>query len=114
MSDAGSRSLFKYMSGMNGINEELGRQRGMEDKKERLLSGAECESISHVLWDCPAYMRRRTALYRSTRWTLKIYSYRRFDALDSVGKVSFILRNVLWEENLLRALGFVKEFWEEC
>ena len=39
----------------HGLNEELGRHRGRKGRKECLLCDAECESVSHVLWDCPAY-----------------------------------------------------------
>ena len=59
--DAGSRLLFKFRSGTHGLNEELGRHRGREGRsaccvvKECLLCGDECESVSHVLWECPAY-----------------------------------------------------------
>ena len=55
MSDAGSRLLFKFRSGTHGLNEELGRHRGREGKVECTLCGAECESVVHVLWECPAY-----------------------------------------------------------
>ena len=55
MSDAGSRLLFKLRSGTRGLNEELGRHRGREGKVEYTLCGAECESVVHVLWECPAY-----------------------------------------------------------
>ena len=34
-------------------NEELSRHRGREGRKECVLCDAECESVSHVLWDCP-------------------------------------------------------------
>ena len=34
LSDAGSRLLFKFRSGINGLNEDLGRHRGREGKKE--------------------------------------------------------------------------------
>ena len=54
--DAGTRLLFKFRSGTHGLNEELGRHRGREGRKECLLCDAECESVSHVLWDCPAYV----------------------------------------------------------
>ena len=53
--DAGTRLLFKFRSGTHGLNEELGRHKGREGRKECLLCDAECESVSHVLWDCPAY-----------------------------------------------------------
>ena len=42
-------------SGMHGLNEELGRHRAEEGKQEGVfVCDAECESVSHVLWDCPA------------------------------------------------------------
>ena len=53
--DAGSRLMFKFRSGTHGLNEELGRHRGREGRKEWLLCVDECESVSHVLWDCPVY-----------------------------------------------------------
>ena len=50
VSDAASR----LMSGTHGLNEELGRHRGREGIKECLLCDNECESVSHVPWECPA------------------------------------------------------------
>ena len=55
VSDAGSRLLFKFRSGTHGLNEGLGRHRGREGKVQCTLCGAECESVVHVLWECPAY-----------------------------------------------------------
>ena len=116
LSDAGSRLLFKFRSGTNGLNEELGRHRGREGKKECMLCGAECESVSHVLWDCPAYSRSRTAFLQKLQMEMGD-SYESFDVLDSLGKASFILGNELWEENFASRLSLVKEFivdiWEE-
>ena len=48
---------------------------------------AECESVSHVLWDCPAYASIRSALMFGVRLSL-----------DSFAKSSFILgsgKNIL-------------------
>ena len=53
--DAGTRLLFKFRSGMHGLNEELGRHRGREGKVECSICGAECEGMIYVLWECPAY-----------------------------------------------------------
>ena len=53
--DAGSRLLFKFRSGTHGLNEEFGRHRGREGKKECSLCGDVCENVSHVLWECSAY-----------------------------------------------------------
>ena len=58
MADAGSRLLFKFRSGTNGLNEELCRHRGREGNKECELCGNWCESVSHVLWECSAYSSR--------------------------------------------------------
>ena len=65
--DAGTRLLFKFRSGTHGLNEELGRHRGREGRKECLLCDAECESVSHVLWDCPAYVSIRSAFMLELR-----------------------------------------------
>ena len=46
--DAGTRLLFKFRSGMHGLNEELGRHRGREDKVECSICGTECECGSWV------------------------------------------------------------------
>ena len=53
--DAGSRLMFKFRPGTHGFDEELGRHRGREGRKECLLCDDGCESISHVLWDYPVY-----------------------------------------------------------
>ena len=52
MQEVGS---YLFRSGIHGLNEELGRHRGREGKVECTLCGAECESVVHVLWECPAY-----------------------------------------------------------
>ena len=44
VADAGFRWLFKFRSGTQGLNEELGRHRGREVNKEYELCGNECES----------------------------------------------------------------------
>ena len=42
VSDPGTRLLFKYRSGMHGLNEELGRYRAREGKSECTSWGVEC------------------------------------------------------------------------
>ena len=49
------QDLFKFRSGTHGLNEELGRHRGREGRSQCMLCDDECESVAHVLWDCPAY-----------------------------------------------------------
>ena len=36
------------------LNEELGRHRGKNGDRQCKLCGDECESVVHVLWECPA------------------------------------------------------------
>ena len=62
MNDAGTRLLFKFRLGTHGLNEELGRHRGREGKKEGVFCGDECESVCHVLRECPAYRAAHFAL----------------------------------------------------
>ena len=60
VSDAGTRLLFSR-SGTHGLNEELGRHRGRKaGRNVCCVMQRECESVSHVLWDCPAYASSRS------------------------------------------------------
>ena len=45
-------SLFKFRSGTHGLNEELGRHMGGQERV--CVVWDEGESVSHTLWDCPA------------------------------------------------------------
>ena len=112
VADAGSR-LFR--SGTNGINEELGRHRGREGNKECELCGNECESVSHVLWECSAYSNSRADFLLKLQEKLG-NGFECFDALDSLGKSSFILGSELWEEHFDSLLPLVKDYvvniWE--
>ena len=47
--------MFKFRSGTNALNEELGRHRGRNGDRQCKLCGDECESVVHVLWECPVY-----------------------------------------------------------
>ena len=54
--DPGStRLMFKFRSGANGLNEELGRHRGKNGDRQCKLYGDECKSVVHVFWECPVY-----------------------------------------------------------
>ena len=86
--DAGTRLLFKFRSGMHGLNEELGRHREREGRKEFLLCVAECESVSHVLLDCPAYASIRSAFMLELRRELGD-RFEHFQSLDSFEKSSY-------------------------
>ena len=47
--DPGTRLMFKFRSGTNGLNEELGSHRGKNGDRQCKLCGDECESVVHVL-----------------------------------------------------------------
>ena len=64
VSDAWTRLMFKFSSGIHGLHEQLGRHRGREGRKGCLLCDAECESVSHV---CPAYASIRSAFMLELR-----------------------------------------------
>ena len=112
MADAGSRLLFKFRS---GTHEELGRHRGREGNKKCELCGNECESVSHVLCECSAYSSSRADFLLKLQEKLG-NGFERFDALDSLGKSSFILGSELWEEHFDSLLHLVKDYivsiWE--
>ena len=67
VSDAGIKLLFKFRSGTHGLNEELGRHRGRNGRTECVLCGDECESVVHVLWECPAYKDSREGFLAKLR-----------------------------------------------
>jgi hypothetical protein len=115
VSDAGSRLLFKFRSGTHGLNEELGRHRGREGKVECTLCGAECESVVHVLWECPAYSNCRLTFLKKLQELLGD-KYIDFDSLNYLEKTSYVLGSELWEDDFSSLLSIVKEFivdvWE--
>ena len=106
VSDAGTRLLFKFRSGMHGLNEELGRHRGREGtcRSQCMLCDDECESVTHVLWDCSAYNMIRKSFMEELSHLLGS-KFSQFFSLDSVGKTSFVLGSELWEENFSALLS---------
>ena len=114
--------MFKFRSGTHGLNEELGRHRGREGRKECLLCDDECESVSHVLWDCPVYNILRNDFLCKLQELLGD-GFEHFESLDSFEKASFVLDSELWEDdfsflgmglNILRAWIVLKKhllFW---
>ena len=82
-----------------------------------MLCGNEvCESVSHVLWECSAYYSNSRADFLLKLQEKLGNGFERFDALDSLGKSSFILGSELWEEHFDSLLPLVKEYvvdvWE--
>ena len=88
-------SIYLY-----GLNEELGRHRGREGRKECLLCDAECESVSHVLWDGPAYVSIRSAFMLELRRELGD-RFEHFQSFDSFEKSSYVLGSEAWGKYIL-------------
>ena len=99
--------MFKFRSGTHSLNEELGRHRGREGRKECLLCDDECESVSHVLWDCPVYNTLRNDFLCKLQELLGD-RFEHFDSLDSFEKASFVLGSELWEDDFNSMLDLVR------
>ena len=68
-----------------------------------------------MLWECSAYSSSRADFLLKLQEKLG-NGFERFDALDSLGKSSFILGSELWEENFDSLLPLFKDYvvniWE--
>ena len=93
--DPGTRLLFKFRSGTNGLNEELGRHRGKNDDRQCKLCGDECESVVHVLWECPAYDTFRSTFMEDLD-NLLGGSFEEFSALNNFERTGFVLGCENW------------------
>ena len=103
----------KYLRGVGDAGTRLfrsGTHRGREGRKECLLCDAECGSVSHVLWDCPAYVSIKSAFMLELRRELGD----RFGHFQSFEKSSYVLGSEAWKEY---SSGLFKDFvlsvWEE-
>ena len=105
--------MFKFRSETHGLNEELSRHRGRNGRTERVLCGDECESVVHVLGECPAYKDSREDFMIKLRSTLG-EAFKDFEA--NIERASFGLGCELWMENFDSMLDLVKEYiidlWE--
>ena len=63
--DMGSKLLFRFRSGTHGLNEELGRHITRNVSKACVFCNCDCESVEHVLWECPAYNNNRSVFINS-------------------------------------------------
>ena len=93
--DPGTRLLLKFRSGTNGLNEELGRHRGKNDRQCKLC-GDECESVVHVLWECPVYDTIRSTFMEDLDKLLG-RSFEEFSALNTFKRTGFVLGCENWE-----------------
>ena len=114
--DPGTRLLFKFRSGTNGLNEELGRHRGKNDDRQCKLCRGECESVVHVLWECPAYDSIRNNFMVELE-NLLGGRFGEFSTLENFNKASFILGFENWNRDDFKALlklvkSFVLLIWE--
>ena len=114
--DPGTRLLFKFRSGTNGLNEELGRHRGKNDDRQCKLCRGECESVVHVLWECPAYDSIRNNFMVELE-NLLGGRFGEFSTLDNFNKASYILGFENWNRDNFKALlklvkSFVLLIWE--
>ena len=80
--------------------------------KDCHLCDSECESVSHVLWECPAYSSIRDNFLVALQGELGDG----FQSLDSFGKASFVLGSELWEDKfesmLMLVKGYILDIWE--
>ena len=64
--------------------------------------------VSHVLWDCPAYVSIRSAFMLELRRELGD-RFEHFQSLDSFEKSSYVLGSEAWEEYSSGLLGLIKD-----
>ena len=77
---------------------------------ECVLCGAECESVVHVIWECPVYKDSRDAFMAKLQ-NLLGEGWNDFNCLSDFDKTSFVLGCELWEENFETLLGVVKDYF---
>ncbi len=114
--DPGTRLMFKFRSGTNGLNDELGRHRAKSDDRHCKLCGDECERVVHVFWECPAYDSIRNTFVGDLEKLLG-KNFVEFSALDDFSKAGFILESENWDrydfEALLKLVrSFVLSIWD--
>ena len=80
-----------------------------------MLCDDECESVAHVLWDCPAYTSIRNGFMGELSHLIGS-KYSEFLSCNSLEKTSFVLGSELWEEKFDALLALVKRYvldvWE--
>ena len=66
----------------------------------------ECESVVHVLWECPAYKDSRAEFMVKLRAAVG-KTFKDFEALE---RASFVLGCELWIENFDAVLALMKKY----
>ena len=110
------RNSENYYIFLRILNEELGRHRGKNDDRQCKLCRGECESVVHVLWECPAYDSIRNNFMVELE-NLLGGRFGEFSTLDHFNKASFILGFENWNRDDFKALlklvkSFVLLIWE--
>ena len=85
--------MLKFRSGANGLNEEPGRH---QDDRQCKLCGDECESVVHVLWECPVYDTTRNTFMEDLN-NLLGGRFEEFSALNNFERMGFVLGCENWE-----------------
>ena len=88
--DPGTRLMLKFRLGTNGLNEGLRMHRDKNGDRQCKLYGDECESVVHVLWECPVYDSIRNT-FMGELDTLLGGSFEEFSTLDNFNRMGFIL-----------------------
>ena len=92
------------------------QHRGKNDDRQCKLCRGECESVVHVLWECPAYDSIRNNFMVELE-NLLGGRFGEFSTLDNFNKASFILGFENWNRDDFKALlmlvkSFVLLIWE--
>ena len=69
---------------------EVRKVRGRNGRTECILCGDECDSVVHVLWECPVYKDKMEGFMVKLRAILG-EAFKDFEALDNIEKASFVL-----------------------
>ena len=93
--DMGSKLLFRFRSGTHGLNEELGRHITRNISKACVFCNCDCESVEHVLWECPAYSNNRSVFINSLSKIL----CSDFHLMSAFEKTRYIFDQSIWECN---------------
>ena len=89
----------------------LGRHSGKNGDRQCKLCGNECESVVHVLWECPVYDSSRHTFMGELDKLLGGGSFEEFSTLDNFNRTDFILGCENWDRYDFKALlKLVKSF----
>ena len=94
----GSKLLFRFRSGIHGLNEELGRHTcSNRNSSKACFFFCECEyrSVEHVLWECSEYSSIGEEFIGNLNGILQ----NDFHLMSSFNKTKCIFDQSIWECN---------------